>query len=106
MVGRARRSDESADPLSQALAPPPGETPELRVIREAKEAEARRVSDLIDEQIRLEKQANSRKKVPVKVLMLGLAESGACVRSVPLLISPIFFFSSFFFFFFFHFAHA
>jgi hypothetical protein len=85
MVGLAQRSDESADPLSQALSPPPGETPEMRVTREAKEAEARRVSDLIDEQIRLEKQANSRKKVPVKVLMLGLAESGACVRSVPLL---------------------
>ncbi|KAH9979099.1 G-alpha-domain-containing protein [Lactifluus volemus] len=77
MVGLARRSDESADPLSQALSPPPGETPEMRVIREAKEAEARRVSDLIDEQIRSEKQANSRKKIPVKVLMLGLAESGA-----------------------------
>jgi hypothetical protein len=89
MVGLAQRSDESADLLSQALSPLPGETPEIRIIREVKEAEARRVSDLIDEQIRSEKQANSRKKIPVKVLMLSLVESSACVRSVPL---PIFFF--------------
>ncbi|KAI0288106.1 guanine nucleotide binding protein, alpha subunit [Russula brevipes] len=58
------------------LAPPPRETPQQRTVREAKEAEAREVSDQIDEQLRLEKQANSRKKAPVKVLMLGQAESG------------------------------
>jgi guanine nucleotide-binding protein subunit alpha len=46
-------------------------------MREAKEAEAREVSDRIDEQIKLEKQASSRKKAPVKVLMLGQTESGA-----------------------------
>jgi guanine nucleotide-binding protein subunit alpha len=46
-------------------------------MREAKEAEARRVSERIDEQIRSERQANSRNRAPVKVLMLGQAESGA-----------------------------
>ena len=79
MVILARQSDseESLGPLARALAPPPHEMPEQRVMREAKETEARRASERIDEQLRLEKQANSRKKVPVKVLMLGQAESGA-----------------------------
>ena len=71
------RSEDSADPLSRALQPPSNETPEQRAAREAKEAEAKRVSDRIDEQIRSEKQANSRNRAPVKVLMLGQAESGA-----------------------------
>ncbi|KAI9510065.1 guanine nucleotide binding protein, alpha subunit [Russula earlei] len=77
MVSRTRRSsDDSIDPLSRALAPPARESAAQRAAREAKEAEGRRVSDLIDEQIKLEKHANSRKKTPVKVLMLGQAESG------------------------------
>lgn len=76
MVNLAR-SEDPMDPLSRALQPPPNETPELRAAREAREAEAKRVSDRIDEQIRSEKQANSRNRAPVKVLMLGQAESGA-----------------------------
>lgn len=77
MVALTRRgSDESLGPLARALAPPLNETPEQRALRETKEVEARRVSERIDEQIRLEKQANTRKKIPVKVLMLGQAESG------------------------------
>jgi hypothetical protein len=72
-----RHSEESFDPLAGALAPPADETPEQRAMRETKETEARRVSERIDEQIRQERQANSRKKAPVKVLMLGQAESGA-----------------------------
>ncbi|KAF8267947.1 guanine nucleotide binding protein, alpha subunit [Lactarius quietus] len=75
MVTLTRRSDESLGPLARALAPPPRETPEQRALRETNESEARRVSERIDEQIRLERQANSRKKA-VKVLMLGQAESG------------------------------
>ena len=77
MVTLTRHSDESLGPLARALAPPAGETPEQRAVRERKETEARRISERIDEQIRLEKQAHSRKKIPVKVLMLGQAESGA-----------------------------
>jgi guanine nucleotide-binding protein alpha-1 subunit len=77
MVGLTGRSEDSADPLAQVLSPPPDETPEQCAIREAREAEARRVSERIDEQIRLEKQAKARTKIPVKVLMLGQAESGA-----------------------------
>ncbi len=83
MVTLTRISDESVDPLARALAPPADETPDHRAVREAKETEARRVSERIDEQIRLEKQANSRKKDPVKVLMLGQAESGASAIPTP-----------------------
>ena len=86
MVTLTRHSDESLGPLARALAPPADETPEQRAVRETKETEARRVSERIDEQIRLEKQAHSRKKIPVKVLMLGQAESGAFV--LPKLSSP------------------
>ena len=77
MVTRTRRSVDLIDPLSRAIAPPATETAAERAVREAKEAEGRRINDLIDEQIKLEKQANARKKPPVKLLMLGQAESGA-----------------------------
>jgi hypothetical protein len=66
-------SEDLADPLSRALQPPLNETQEQRAAREAKEADAKRVSDRIDEQIRSEKQANLRNPAPVKVLMLGQA---------------------------------
>jgi hypothetical protein len=71
------RSEDSTDPLSRVLEPPADETSEQRAVREAKEAEARRVSERIDEQIKSEKQAKSRSKAQVKVLLLGQAESGA-----------------------------
>jgi guanine nucleotide-binding protein subunit alpha len=45
--------------------------------REALEVEAKRESDRIDDQIKTEKRTNLLKKEPVKVLMLGQAESGA-----------------------------
>jgi len=86
MVSLTRRSVDLIDPLSCAIAPPATETAAERAAREAKEAEGRRISDLIDEQIKLERQAISRKKAPVKVLMLGQAESGA-----PLIIRVYFF---------------
>ncbi|KAI0027725.1 G-alpha-domain-containing protein [Vararia minispora EC-137] len=64
------------DPLSAALAPPPNETPQERQEREQREAEARRVSDEIDEQLRNERIALKRRKPTVKVLLLGQSESG------------------------------
>ncbi|KIM41875.1 hypothetical protein M413DRAFT_139827 [Hebeloma cylindrosporum] len=64
------------DPLTLAIAPPPDETYEQRQIREAAEAEAKRISDEIDEQIRKEREAERRKKKPVKLLLLGQSESG------------------------------
>lgn len=85
MVNFSRQSEDSVDPLSRALSPPPKETSEQRAQREAIEADARRVSDRIDDQIKTEKRAISLKKDPVRVLMLGPAESGA---SPSLLYSP------------------
>lgn len=66
------------DPFYVFLRPPPGETPEQRVDRERKEAEARKVNDEIDEMLRAEKSAMKKRKKPVKVLLLGQSESGAC----------------------------
>ncbi|KAJ7153475.1 guanine nucleotide binding protein, alpha subunit [Mycena crocata] len=63
------------DPLTAALAPPPNETPEEREARERAEAEARRVSDEIDAQLRRERE-NEKKRKPVKLLLLGQSESG------------------------------
>jgi guanine nucleotide-binding protein subunit alpha len=65
------RSLEDIDPLTLAIAPPPDETLEQRQIREAAEAEAKRVSDEIDEQIRKERELERKKKKPVKLLLLG-----------------------------------
>ncbi|KAI0256439.1 guanine nucleotide binding protein, alpha subunit [Lactifluus subvellereus] len=74
MARQKQMPDESRDPLSEAFAPPADETPAQRAAREAEEAEARRVSENIDEQIKLE---NKHKKTPVKVLLLGQEGSGA-----------------------------
>lgn len=59
-----------------AFAPPDDESPEDRVRRLEQEAEARRVSDAIDEQIKLERAQQKRGKI-VRVLLLGQSESGA-----------------------------
>jgi hypothetical protein len=88
MVSRARRSQDSIDPLSRALSPPAKENAEQRAQREAKEASARRTNDQIEEQIKSERQANSRKKAPVKVVMLGQTESGAPPSSITPLVPP------------------
>ena len=62
---------EDEDPLTRAIAPPPNETPQERRAREAAEAEARRISDMIDDEIRQEREAEKRKKKAVKLLLLG-----------------------------------
>lgn len=69
------RDVESPDPLAAAIAPPPNETPNERWQREQREAEARRISEQIDEQIRAERQALKKRK-PMKLLLLGQSESG------------------------------
>ncbi|TFY81909.1 hypothetical protein EWM64_g2111 [Hericium alpestre] len=71
------------DPLTNAIAPPPDETPQQRAARESAEAEARRVSDEIDELLRAERNAARKRKPPVKVLLLGQSESGPSRRSAP-----------------------
>lgn len=66
------------DPISRLLRPPPNETNEEGAIRLAKEAEARRISDEIDQKIQLERDALKTQRV-LKMLLLGQSESGACV---------------------------
>ncbi|KAH9837774.1 G-alpha-domain-containing protein [Rhodofomes roseus] len=65
------------DPLALAIAPPPNETAEQREARLNAEAEARRISEKIDEQLRVDKAAHrKRRSQTVKVLLLGQSESG------------------------------
>jgi hypothetical protein len=79
------RSSTDLDPLSAAMAPPPGETSEQRAGRLRKEAEAKRVSDAIDEELKAERAALKKKRKAIKILLLGQAESGASeLRSLPL----------------------
>lgn len=65
----ATQMDE--DPLTLALAPPPNETSEQRLSREAAEAKAKRINDEIDEQLRRERDLEKKKKKPIKLLLLG-----------------------------------
>lgn len=69
-------SSEHYDPFAAFLAPPPGETPGERADREAREAEAKRVSDMIDDQLKVERAAMKKAKNAVRVLLLGQSESG------------------------------
>ncbi|KIY44882.1 P-loop containing nucleoside triphosphate hydrolase protein [Fistulina hepatica ATCC 64428] len=64
------------DPLSAALLPPKDESPAQRRMREAAEAEAKRISDEIDAQLRSQSEAERRRPKPVKLLLLGQSESG------------------------------
>jgi hypothetical protein len=70
---RPRTDDD--DPLTAALRPPPDESPDARAIRIAREEEALRVSQAIDEAIRIERQTNKKNKI-VRILLLGQSESG------------------------------
>ena len=66
------------DPLAFAIRPPSTETEEERMLRMALETEARRISDLIDEDLRVERERIKRRRASgeVKLLLLGQAESG------------------------------
>ena len=55
------------DPIAQALKPPPGETEAERFARLQSEAEAKRISERIDEDLRQEREQLRRKKADVKV---------------------------------------
>ncbi|TBU38222.1 G-alpha-domain-containing protein [Dichomitus squalens] len=70
------RSLDTPDPLAAAIEPPENETPAERWAREQAEAEARRISEQIDDQIKAEKLAMRKRKPPIKVLLLGQSESG------------------------------
>jgi hypothetical protein len=71
------RDHADVDPLTLLCAPPRDETPEARATRERAEADAKRTSDAIDEQLRQERTSRAKRRAPVKVLLLGQSESGA-----------------------------
>ncbi len=82
-----RSSDN--DPLTAAIAPPKNESPAARVARLRAEAEARRISDEIDEQLKQDRVARRRQRPCVKVLLLGQSESGMFLPTVGLYFSSI-----------------
>ncbi|KAI0747265.1 hypothetical protein C8Q80DRAFT_1272031 [Daedaleopsis nitida] len=71
-----RHSTDPDDPLSVAIAPPPGESAQERAQRLQREEEAKRVNDEIDERIKLERAAWKKQKSMFKLLLLGQSESG------------------------------
>ncbi|KAH6913437.1 guanine nucleotide-binding protein [Coprinopsis sp. MPI-PUGE-AT-0042] len=64
------------DPITAALKPPPTETEAERMVRLEAEAEAKRISEQIDDDLREERERMRKKKGDVKLLLLGQAESG------------------------------
>lgn len=76
------------DPLTRALAPPPNETPTEREARILEEQEAKKISDLIDEEINRQKLADKRASKPVKILLLGELYVGSSEKFVVL--NPLF----------------
>ncbi len=67
------RGDDS-DPLTAVLAPPPNESPADRESRLRAEAEAKRISDAIDEELQAQAKAEKKAPKPIKVLLLGRSE--------------------------------
>jgi len=66
----------SPDPLTAALQPPPNESPEDRDKRIQDELDAKRISELIDDQLHKERSERKRVRSEVSVLLLGQSESG------------------------------
>lgn len=64
------------DPISAILRPPVGESERDRQLRLQREAEAKRISDAIDEELRAEEKRYRKRKEDVRLLLLGQAESG------------------------------
>lgn len=60
------------DPITAAMKPPPDETDSERIARQHAEAEAKRVSELIDDNIREEKERTKKRKGDVKVRRFDL----------------------------------
>jgi guanine nucleotide-binding protein subunit alpha len=64
------------DPITAAMKPPESESESERAVRLEFEAEAKRVSEQIDDDLREEREKLKKKKGDVKLLLLGQAESG------------------------------
>lgn len=59
------------DPLDMALRPPENESDEDRTARLSAEEEAKKVSDMIDEELKAQERAEKRGPKPIKILLLG-----------------------------------
>ncbi|KAJ2925167.1 hypothetical protein H1R20_g11917, partial [Candolleomyces eurysporus] len=64
------------DPFAIFLKPPESETPSERATREACEAEAKKRSDEIDEELKKEKELMRTRRKELKVVLIGDSESG------------------------------
>ncbi|PPQ93666.1 hypothetical protein CVT25_012725 [Psilocybe cyanescens] len=80
-----RASDDDEDPITLALAPPENETPAGRQERLAAEAEARKRSEAIDEEIHRQKMEKKRGPKSVRILLLGKSTT---LKNFQLLNSP------------------
>ncbi|CAE6356447.1 unnamed protein product [Rhizoctonia solani] len=81
----------SDDPLTLAMAPPPNESADQRTRRLRDEAEAKKVSDAIDEEIKEARVRDRKRKAnEVRVLLLGQSESGksTTLKQFQLMYSP------------------
>lgn len=65
----------SDDPLTRALAPPPNESASQRAQRLAAAADAKKISDMIDEELARQRAAERKGPKPVKLLLLGESSS-------------------------------
>lgn len=88
MLSTDSTTTSSDDPLQHMLAPPPNETHYERDVRLRLEAEAKRISDAIDEQIKADA-VKRRKKVEVKLLLLGQSASGKSTLQKQVSVSPL-----------------
>ncbi|EDR12566.1 guanine nucleotide-binding protein alpha-4 subunit [Laccaria bicolor S238N-H82] len=64
------------DPLTNAIKPPPDETPEERQRRLRSEQDAKAISDSIDKELESQRASERNGQKPVKILLLGQIESG------------------------------
>ncbi|EED84472.1 candidate G-protein alpha subunit [Postia placenta Mad-698-R] len=64
-------SPSTLDPLDVLLSPPADESTEERVARLSAEAEAKKISDMIDEELQRQERAEKRGQKPIKILLLG-----------------------------------
>jgi len=64
------------DPFYDFMQPPVDETPAQKTARQKRELDAQRVSDGIDDEIKIERVRSRKDKKVLKVLLLGQSESG------------------------------
>jgi hypothetical protein len=71
-----------ADPFYEIMRPPLDETPAQMTARLKREADAQRISDTIDEDIKRDRALQRKARKELRILLLGQGESGA--QTVPM----------------------